>query len=145
MAGIKKHVRYTWAAVEGIGLEAAGVALFRNIFTIAPPALQLFSFMDDPDLYNSASLKVHALRVMTMVGSAVAGLDDLPTLAASLKELGKKHVARGVLPAHWEVVGQALIKTLEENLNEAFTAEVKAAWVAVYQVVQDSMISDNYD
>jgi hemoglobin-like flavoprotein len=37
-----------------------------------------------------------------------------------------------------------VLKTLEMGLGEAFTPEVKAAWVEVYGVVSSTMIGDNY-
>ena len=43
------------------------------------------------------------------------------------------------------VVGEALIATLGDALGDAFDAETKAAWVAVYGIVQKTMIGDNYD
>ena len=34
----------SWKIVDDIGSETVGVILFKNIFTIAPGALELFSF-----------------------------------------------------------------------------------------------------
>ena len=48
-------------------------------------------------------------------------------------------------PAHYDVVGEALLATLSDALGDAFDAETKAAWVAVYGIVQKTMIGDNYD
>ena len=62
-----------------------------------------------------------------------------------LTSLGTKHVGYGVVPEHYAVVGEALIATLSDALGDAFDAETKAAWVAVYGIVQKTMIGDNYD
>ena len=51
----------------------------------------------------------------------------------------------GVVPEHYAVVGEALIATLSDALGDAFDAETKEAWVAVYGIVQKTMIGDNYD
>ena len=50
----------------------------------------------------------------------------------------------GVVPAHYDVVGQALLATLEGGLGAEWTAQVKAAWIAVYGVISTTMIGDNY-
>ena len=50
----------------------------------------------------------------------------------------------GVLPVHYDVVGQALLATLEGGLGAEWTAQVKAAWIAVYGVISTTMIGDNY-
>ena len=135
-------LRSSWAAVDGIGLEAVGVLFFKRIFEIAPGALELFSFKDLPadQLYESPRLKSHALKVMQTVGVAVKMLDDVPNLLPVLEGLGKKHVAYGVLPAHYPIVGQALLDTLALGLGEAFTPALKAAWAEIYGVVSSTMI-----
>ena len=48
-----QNVEDSWKSVESLGLEKVGVVLFKNIFKIAPGAIDLFSFKDEPDLYNS--------------------------------------------------------------------------------------------
>ena len=69
--------------------------------------LQLFSFRDQPNLFDSQALKDHAVKVMRAVGGAVAGLSDVAKLIPVLSMLGKKHLAYGVMPEHYDVVGQA--------------------------------------
>lgn len=95
--------------------------------------------------------------------AAVKGLSDLDKLVPILQALGTKHVGYGVLPRvpasvrgiarcptppvcspHYDVVGQALIATLGDALGDKFTDDVKAAWVAVYGIIQKTMIGDNY-
>merc|ERR1719512_230977 len=77
-------VRKTWGQVAELGVETVGVILFKHIFTIAPGALQLFSFKSEADVYESASLKAHGSRVVGTVGAAVEGLDDLDVLVPVL-------------------------------------------------------------
>ena len=72
-------------------------------------------------------------------------LTKLDELVPILTSLGTKHVGYGVVPEHYAVVGEALIATLGDALGDAFDAETKGAWVAVYGIVQKTMIGDNYD
>jgi hemoglobin-like flavoprotein len=137
-------VETSWAKAAALGAETVGVLLFKNIFAIAPGALALFSFRDEPDLYASPKLKAHGATVVQTVGTAVAGLRDLDALVPVLRELGKKHVGYGVLEAHYDVVGDALMKTLEQGLGDAFAPEARRAWEAVYAVVKATMVGDNY-
>jgi hypothetical protein len=46
-------VKASWVKVEAIGLEIVGQELYKNIFKIAPQALDLFSFKDEPNVYES--------------------------------------------------------------------------------------------
>ena len=79
-----------------------GVALFKNIFEIAPQALQLFSFKDEPNLYESPKLKKHGKMVIKAVEKA---LFEFVSQTEALKSLGERHVPNGVVPAHYDVVG----------------------------------------
>ncbi|KAH8097952.1 hypothetical protein JL720_871 [Aureococcus anophagefferens] len=125
----------------------------------------------DEDLYNNLYLKKHGANVVMTVNTAVEGLTDLDALVPVLKGLGKRHVGYGarrprprlsdrpratprrrqphtspppqVLPPHYDVVGQALIATLGDALGPQLTPEVKDAWLAVYGIVKDTMISDH--
>jgi hypothetical protein len=76
---------------------------------------------------------------MSTVGVAVDKLDDLDTLIPVLQALGAKHVKYGVLPAHYDIVGQALLDTLALGLGDAFTPALKAAWAEIYGVVSTTM------
>ena len=123
-------------------MESQGILLFRHIFAIAPGALLLFSFKDDPDLYNSTGLKNHGKGVMGYVDAA---LDDFAGYKTDLEKLGKRHFERGIQIPHYEVVGQALIKTLADALEDDFTPELKAHWETVYGMIGEVMQGDQYE
>ena len=96
----------------------------------------------DPEIFTSPSFKKHATGVISTVNTAVGMLEpDLSGLVAILTNLGKKHKAYGVEKAHYGLVGEALIGTLSDAMGEAFTAEVKAAWVETYGVISATMIA----
>mmetsp|Transcript_108190 Transcript_108190/g.345527 ORF Transcript_108190/g.345527 Transcript_108190/m.345527 type:complete len:218 (-) Transcript_108190:129-782(-) len=138
-------VQESWSKVEAMGEEAVGVALFRNIFTAAPEALGLFPFKDDlKNLYESPKLKAHASKVIATVSVAVNGLTNLKALVPVLQELGLTHVGYKVLKPHYDVVGSALITTLSESLEAAFTEDTKAAWLKVWELVSTTMIGNHY-
>lgn len=66
---------------------------------------------------------------------------DLGPVTHALHELGSKHVAYGVIPDHYPIVGQALLLTLETALGEEWTPRVKSGWTAIYDFVSATMIS----
>jgi len=124
----------------------AGIILFKKIFEIAPEAKALFKFTEgydiaSEDFYASDGLKNHSTKVIRTVDAAVGLLNsDLDKLIEVLQGLGKSHKGYGVIPAHYEVVGQALIATLAKASGDKWSDEVKDAWVAVYTVIQNTMI-----
>jgi hemoglobin-like flavoprotein len=78
-------------------------------------------------------------KLMQMLTAAVKGLDHLDQLAPVLQALGRRHVGYGVSDRHYEIVGQALLWTLEKALGRAFTPELRHTWTAVYTLVATTM------
>ena len=113
-----KLVKQSWAKFEKLGLEKCGQAFFRNIFKIEPGLLLLFSFKNEPKIYQSESFKNHAFKVMGAVDMAVKSLDDLENLMPKLKNLGRIHVNKGVKVEHYPVIGDALITTMKVGLKK---------------------------
>lgn len=94
------------------------------------------------ELFASPALKKHAKGVISTVNTAVGMLEpDLDGLVAILKKLGRTHKIYGIVEAHYPVVGQALLETLNDALGEAFTPDVKAAWTEIYGVISSTMIA----
>ncbi len=94
------------------------------------------------ELYKSKRFKKHVTGLISTVDTAVSLLGpDLDPLLEILHDLGKKHVKYGALPAHFDVVGRALIDALDKVLGEKFTSEVKTAWAWIYDIMSSSMIA----
>jgi nitric oxide dioxygenase len=110
--------------------DVAGMLFYERIFTLAPEARALFG--DDIALQGS--------RTMAAVKTAVDGLGDIEHVAPFLVRLGARHVRYGVQPEHFDLVGAALLWTLEQGLGEAFTPEVHEAWVATFGVIARAML-----
>lgn len=120
--------------------------LSSSIFEIAPEVHGMFRFtrgfeVGSEELYKSERFMAHATGVIRTVDTAVSMLaPDLDPLVEVLHELGKKHAQYGALPAHYAVVGRALIDTLEKAMGDKFTNEVKTAWAHIYDILSSSMI-----
>jgi hemoglobin-like flavoprotein len=118
----------------------------QRIFEIAPEVYGMFRFtrgfeIGSEDLYKSERFMEHATGVIATVNTAVNMLaPDLDPLVEVLHDLGKKHAKYGALPAHYAVVGRALMDTLQKVLGEKFTSEVKTAWARIYDILSTSMI-----
>lgn len=109
--------------------EAAADLLYDRLFVIAPKLRELF-----PD-----DLTLQKRKLMQMISSAVGGLDNLDELVPAVKALGARHAGYGVAAADYAVVGKALLWTLEQDLGEEFTPEVRSAWAKVYDVIATTM------
>lgn len=122
-------VRDSFRLVEPIADQAAAL-FYSNLFEADPALRALFR----GDMNRQGQL------LMTMIGSAVKLLDRPDALLPVLRSLGARHVNYGVKDAHYPVVGGTLLMTLEQGLGEAFTPEIRDAWLAMYAVVHDTML-----
>jgi hemoglobin-like flavoprotein len=110
----------------------AGVAadlFYERLFYLAPSLRRMFP----------ADMRDQKRKLMVMIATAVQGLHDLGQLMPQVKALGARHAGYGVEPAHYTVVGEALLWTLERGLGNAFTAEVREAWTRVYALLAAAM------
>ena len=121
-------VRSSWAKVQPISALAAEL-FYRRLFEIAPDVKGLFR-VDMGD---------QGRRLMAMIDTAVQGLDRFDELLPALQALGKRHAGYGVKDAHYDAVAAALLWTLEKGLEEAFTEEVRLAWISTYNAIADTM------
>jgi nitric oxide dioxygenase len=111
--------------------DLAGELLYGRIFVLAPDSRALFE--DD--------IRPQAKRLMGAVKLAVDGLDDLENVAPFLVKLGARHARYGVRPEHFDAGREALIWVLEQGLGEAFTPDVREAWIAAWNVVAGAMLA----
>jgi methyl-accepting chemotaxis protein len=137
-------VQQSFGQVASLGADTVGKVVFMQIFKAAPGAIDLFSFKADGIEYaklfrlNSPATK-HATKVVTTVATAVSLLTDLDTLVPVLQGLGLKHGTLGIVAAHYDVVGEALIASLQIAFGANFTEPVKNSWLKVYGTIKKVM------
>ena len=119
----KTLVKETWRKVAPMA-DAAARLFYDRLFEIDPTTRPLFKTIDLADQRRKL------IQALTMV---VQGLD--PTVA----DLGRRHAQFGVTDAHYDTVGAALLWTLEQGLESAWTPEVKVAWSSAYALLADVM------
>lgn len=111
--------------------DTAAELFYGKLFEIAPEVKPLFK----------SDMKEQGKKLMTMIGVAVKGLNDLDSIVPAVQKLGKRHAAYGVTEDHFAPVGEALLWTLEQGLGELWSPELKEAWAITYAVLADTMIS----
>lgn len=117
---------------------------FAKVVPIAPQASALFYgklFEMDPALRPlfKGDMAEQGRKLMAMIGTGVANLDDLGAILPAVRDLGRRHAGYGVPLASYDTVGAALLWTLEQGLGEAFSPAVKAAWTEVYTALSGVM------
>ncbi len=104
---------------------------YDNLFTQSPEAKPLFSHT------NMAKQKKMLLSSLVFV---VENLRNPNALSEALNGLGARHVKYGALPAHYPLVGNALLTTFEQFLQADWTPETKQAWVEAYGAITELML-----
>ncbi len=123
-----KLVKESWAKVVPIS-ETAASLFYGKLFELDPELKPLFK----------SDIKEQGKKLMQMINTAVGSLDRLGDIVDAVKSMGARHKGYGVKDEHYATVATALLWTLEQGLGEAFTDEVKEAWVETYTILASAM------
>ena len=127
------EVQASFAKVAPIADQAAAL-FYGRLFETAPETRALFS----------GDMAAQGQKLMAAIATVVNNLGEIEAVIPAVQELAKRHLAYGVRPEHYEVVGAALLWTLERGLGDGFTPEVGAAWAAAYGALSEVMITAAY-
>jgi hemoglobin-like flavoprotein len=102
---------------------------YGRLFELDPSLRALFS----------GDMREQGRKLMLMIATAVRSLDNLAAIVPAVQALGERHVGYGVKDGDYDVVGAALLWTLEKGLGPAFTPETKVAWTETYTLLASTM------
>lgn len=123
-------IQHTFQKFRDKGEDAAR-SFYDRVFTAAPAARSLFP----DDVGKQARKFVQSLNVI------VSSLTASDRATRTLQRLGERHRQYGVVPDHYEPVGQALIATLKDELGSEFTQDAEQAWSDAFRLISLAMIS----
>jgi len=128
-----KLVQDSFAKVAPISEKAAEL-FYGRLFEVAPQVRAMF-----PD-----DMTEQRKKLMATLAIVVNGLNNLDAILPAASALAKRHVTYGAEAAHYPVVGQTLLWTLEQGLGPSWTPDVAAAWTGAYTALSEFMISEAY-
>ncbi len=111
--------------------EAARI-FYAHLFAIAPETRALFR----DDLTEQGRVLIATLA------SIVAGLNRLEESAPTIRALGQRHVAYGVLPSHYPAVGAALLHMVTVTGGGTLHPATEVAWRTAYRTIAALMIGE---
>src|SRR6202790_3629543 len=114
-------VQDSFAKVVPISDQAA-ILFYDRLFEIAPQVKAMFP----------ADMTEQRKKLMAMLAAVVNGLGNLESILPAASALAKRHLSYGAKPAHYPVVGSALLWTLEKGLGDGWTPQLADAWTAAY-------------
>ncbi len=109
--------------------ESVANLFYTRLFQIAPHTRSMFT----------SDMVEQGRKLMNMLTTVVFNLRNLDVILPAARALGERHVGYNVLPEHYDIVGAALLWTLEQGLGSRYTPEVADAWAAAYTLLADVM------
>lgn len=106
-------------------------SFYHRLFEIAPELRPLFPLW----------LIEQRAKLTRTLATLVAGLGDLERMRPELATLGARHLGYGAEPAHYKLVGKALLAALAEADADNWTDAHLRAWTRIYQEIADVMIA----
>jgi hemoglobin-like flavoprotein len=125
----ERLIRESWTTLVPIRLQAADL-FYTRLFEIDPPIRALF---------EGKPMHAQHEKFLQTIDTLVQMLDYPPQIIEDLQALSRRHVAYGVLVAHYEPVGAALLWALEQGLGDKWNADVKRAWTELYLFISGVM------
>jgi hemoglobin-like flavoprotein len=124
------------------------VALVQNSFekaaTLGDKVAELFYaelFAIDPALRSmfKGDLSEQRKKLLSALALVVRSLHAPEKILEPVKKLAIKHLDYGVVPEHYTLVGNALLRTLKKGLGADYTPEVRDAWVEAFRALANIM------
>jgi NAD(P)H-flavin reductase/hemoglobin-like flavoprotein len=121
-------VRASFAAIAPRADELTQL-FYGLLFQIAPETRDLFP----------ASMEVQRTRLLRALIHFVQMVDRPDELGVFLRQLGRDHRKFGVVGAHYDKVGEALVGALKEISGPGWSAETEDAWLRAYGLLSQVM------
>ncbi len=130
----KEMVQNSFAKVEPIADTAAEI-FYSQLFEFDPKLRGLFK----------GDMRSQGRKLMSTLKVAIKGLDDLDSLVPVLEKIAIQHLAYSVKAEDYNTVGNALLYTLKTGLGDAWTPELRQAWLDTYTIVATVMKAKAYN
>lgn len=121
-------VQTSWRKVEPVK-EIAAELFYAKLFELDPLLRAICS--DD--------VKSRQTRFTQVLSATVRGLARYDMLLPAVRQFGMRHPLPGEIDHHHANVATALLWMLEKALRKDFTADVRAAWVRIWDALSQTI------
>ena len=124
-------IKKSWGVIRNIDQAVVGNVFYSKLFFENPELRKMF-----PE-----NMEAQYRKLIEMLNVIVARLEKLDELKSEITSMAERHVSYGVKPQHYNLVGVALIWTLQKALGNEWDDETKAAWINCYTILSGTMIT----
>ncbi len=125
-----KLVKRSWKILMGVDPKIIGDAFYSKLFTDNPGIRKLFP----------SDMNRQYIKLVDMLSSIIMNLNQPEFVSADIVAMSKRHTGYGVKPAHYALVGTALLWTLKQGLGTDWNQDIEDAWTSCYTSLADVMI-----
>jgi hemoglobin-like flavoprotein len=111
--------------------ETFVTAFYERLFTRFPQTRAFFA---------STIMKEQRKKLLGALILVIQNLRKPEVLTSALKGLGQRHVAYGVRPEHYPIVGTILLETFADLLGDDWTPAYHDAWAQAYEAICSIML-----
>ncbi len=103
-------------------------------------------FATHPEVKSQFDMSAQAngtqsVKLATAVYAYATHINDLGALKTAVDKIAYRHVATHVLPEQYPLVGECLLKAIQDVLGDAATPDVMTAWTEAYGALADIFIN----
>jgi hemoglobin-like flavoprotein len=124
----KQIVAESFPVIREIAIPVS-LLFYGRLFDLNPSLRRLFKI----------DMTEQSKKLVSMLETIVESIDDWEQIVPVLRELGQRHVTYGVKPEHYDTLCSALVWAFGQALQPGFDDEVREAWTAVIQTVNEQM------
>ena len=124
-------IKKSWNLLEKIDPMAIGDIFYTKLFYDNPELRKMFP----------QDMKGQYQKFVDMLNTIVSRLEKLDELKGDIVAMAKRHNDYGVKPHHYNLVGKALLLTLQKSLGKEWTDEVRSSWINCYSILSGTMIT----
>ena len=123
-------VQQSWRTLRDINPQIIGDVFYAKLFFDAPGLKELFH----------TPVPSQSEKLVGMLNMIVARLDHMNSLKKDVQALALRHKAYGVKPAHYDLVGNALLWTIEKAFGPQWNEQLAKAWLKCYTSLATIML-----
>ena len=127
-------VKNSWKLFRRMDPQLIGDVFYSRLFQQMPSFKPMFK----------NSMTEQYAKIVDMLSLIISKLDKLEVVSEDISQLAIRHIQYGVRPAHYKIVGNALLWTLEKGLGKDWDKETAQAWSTCYDLLSTTMIHAAY-
>ena len=124
-------IQKSWALISKTDTFIIGDIFYNKLFYDNPELRKLFP----------KNIEEQYGKFTDMLNTIIERLEKLDDMKGDIIEMARRHVKYGVKSGHYNIVGKALLSTLQKAMGKEWTDEIRSAWINCYAILSGTMIA----